>query len=192
MQQFRISSYFRVPLLCTSTKDDRVLLSQLYREFKLSMDVAGASDTVSHQRLIHNLRRRKIPEWITNWVSSFLENRSTTLAIYQNVTKQPAVRTGIPQGSPLSPFLYLSYNADLLDICDRPGTTASSLGFVDDVNIVAYGKGTEENCTTLEITHKKYEKWAMEPYSPHINMSSSIYQGVLNSTCQPPLLLTPK
>ena len=28
----------------------------------LSMDVAGAFDTVSHQRLIHNLQRRKIPE----------------------------------------------------------------------------------------------------------------------------------
>lgn len=35
----------------------------------LSMDVAGSFDTVSHQRLIHNLRKRKIPEWITNWVS---------------------------------------------------------------------------------------------------------------------------
>ena len=47
MQQFRIPSFFRVPLLCTLTKDDRVLLSQLYRVFKLSMDVAGASDTVA-------------------------------------------------------------------------------------------------------------------------------------------------
>ena len=28
----------------------------------LSMDVAGAFDTVLHQRLIHNLQRQKIPE----------------------------------------------------------------------------------------------------------------------------------
>ena len=28
----------------------------------LSMDIAGAFDTVSYQKLIHNLQRRKIPE----------------------------------------------------------------------------------------------------------------------------------
>lgn len=47
----------------------------------LSMDAARAFDTVSHLRLIHNLRKRKIPERIVTWVSSFLKNRSTTLAI---------------------------------------------------------------------------------------------------------------
>lgn len=29
----------------------------------LSIDVAGAFDTVSHQRLLHNLRKRRIPEY---------------------------------------------------------------------------------------------------------------------------------
>ena len=53
----------------------------------LSMNVAGAFDTVSHQRLIYNLQRRKIPEWITNWVSNFLKDQSTTLVIHQNVTQ---------------------------------------------------------------------------------------------------------
>lgn len=37
----------------------------------LSMDVAEAFDTVSHPRLIHNLRKRKNPEWITSWINSF-------------------------------------------------------------------------------------------------------------------------
>ena len=47
----------------------------------LCLDVAGAFDNVSHQRLIHNLRKRKIPEWIANWVASFLSNRRTTVAL---------------------------------------------------------------------------------------------------------------
>ena len=126
----------------------------------LSMDVAGAFDTVSHRRLIHNLRKRKIPKWITDWTASFLENRKTTLAINRRATGEFAVRTGIPQGSPISPILYLFYNADLLEICQRPGTNTSALGFVDDVNVLAYGKSTEENCRTLERIHRKCELWA--------------------------------
>ena len=70
------------------------------------------------------------------------------------------MRTGIPQGSPLSSILYLFYNADLLEICERPGTNTSAIGFVDDANILAYGKSTEENCKTLESIHRQCEKWA--------------------------------
>ena len=62
----------------------------------LSMDVAGVFDTVSHQRLTHNLRKRKIPKWITDWLNSFLNDRSTTLAINRKATGRFAVRTGIP------------------------------------------------------------------------------------------------
>ena len=48
----------------------------------LSMDVAGAYDKVLHRRLIYNLRKRKILKWITDLVDSFLNERSTTLAIH--------------------------------------------------------------------------------------------------------------
>ena len=124
------------------------------------MDVAGAFDTVSNQRLTHNLRKRKIPKWITDWLNSFLSDRSTTLAINRRVTGRFAVRTGIPQGSPLSSILYLFYNAELLEICDRPGKNTSAIGFVDDANILAYGKSTEENCKTLKAIHRQCETWA--------------------------------
>ena len=127
----------------------------------LSMDVAGAYDTVSHQRLIHNLRRRKIPQWVTNWIECFLKNRRTTLTINRRTTDEFDARTGIPQGSPISPILYLFYNADLLDICNRPGTKTSGLGFVDDINVLAYGKSTQEYCRTLERIHRECERWAL-------------------------------
>ena len=45
-------------------------------------------------------------------------------------------------------------------VCERPGSNTSALGFVDDINMLAYGKSTEENCKTLEVIHKKCEKWA--------------------------------
>ena len=76
------------------------------------------------------------------------------------MTDEFAVQTGILQGLPISPILYLFYNADLLEICERPGTNSSALGFVDDTNILAYSTSTEENCRILENLHKKCEHWA--------------------------------
>src|SRR4030095_15825212 len=43
------------------------------------MDITGAFNNVHHQRLIHNMRKRKIPAEITQSVQSFLSNRSTRL-----------------------------------------------------------------------------------------------------------------
>lgn len=58
------------------------------------------------------------------------------------------------------PTLYLFYNANLLEICERPGTATSAIGFIDNVNILAYGTSTEGNIKTLERLHINCEAWA--------------------------------
>ena len=56
------------------------------------------------------------------------------------------------------------------NICNRPGTNAAGMGFVDDVNILAYGKSTEENCKTLQKILNDCERWAARHgsvFAPH-------------------------
>jgi hypothetical protein len=60
------------------------------------------------------------------------------------------------QGSPLTLILCLFYNADLIDACNSPSITATSIGFCDDANVLAFGKNTEETCFILKDIHSRY------------------------------------
>jgi hypothetical protein len=121
----------------------------------LSVDMTGAFDRVVPARLLHNMRERKIPEWIVKWVGSFISNRTTTLCLPGYNTNAFPTHAGITQGSPLSPILFLFYNANLVDICNPPIFPASGIGFVDNANALACGKSTEENCRTLQAIHQR-------------------------------------
>ena len=125
----------------------------------LLLDVSGAFDNVSHIRLLHNLRKRRVDEKTVKWVASFLSNRHTSIAIDGYCSAEYEINTGIPQGSPLSPILYLFYNADLIDACNHEADTIST-GYIDDVAILAWGKTTEQTCETLSKTLEKARQWA--------------------------------
>jgi hypothetical protein len=126
----------------------------------LSLDMTRAFDRVVLARLLHNMRERNILEWIVKWVSSFISNRTTTLCLPGYNTDAFLTHTGIPQGSPLSPIFFLFYNANLVDACNLPTSPSSGIGFVDDVNALAFSKTTENNCRTLQSVHERCLEWA--------------------------------
>jgi Reverse transcriptase (RNA-dependent DNA polymerase) len=79
-------------------------------------------------------------------VTDFLSDRRTEVRVNEFTLPEARVAVGIPQGSPISPILYLFYNADLLENCENIRLRTSAIGFVDDVNILTYGESTEQNC----------------------------------------------
>lgn len=125
----------------------------------LLLDVSGAFDNVSHARLLHNLRKRKIDERTVRWVASFLSNRHTHIKIGGFQSTEYAISTGIPQGSPLLPILYLFYNADLIDMCNQDANVLPT-GYIDDIAILAWAETTEKTCDILSRTLQKAQQWA--------------------------------
>jgi hypothetical protein len=99
----------------------------------------GAFDRVVQAWLQHNIRERRIPEWIVKWVGSLINNRTTTLCLPGYYPDTFSTHLGIPQSSPLSPILFLFYNAKLVTICNPPKLPACATSFIDDVNALASG-----------------------------------------------------
>jgi hypothetical protein len=105
----------------------------------LFLDVRGAFDNVSSDRLLHTLRHFGCPTPIISWSTSFLTSRSTALSFDGRTDQQRPITTGIPQGSPASPILFLLYLHPLFDaLCDSdPGLWWPS--YIDDVAFVVHG-----------------------------------------------------
>ena len=72
---------------------------------------------------------------------------------------EPA-RTGIPQGLPVSPILFLFFNTPLIKGYKRLELLVQTGGFVDDIHLLAYSKSTERNYQILEKAYRKYARQA--------------------------------
>ena len=118
------------------------------------MNVAGAFNNVHHDRLIHNLRKRKIPGRITGWVRSFLKDRTTRLKFNNIISQIIHISTSISQESSISSILYIYYNNDLLDISNKKKLR---LNFINDINYEINESMTEENAIQLQKMLEKAE-----------------------------------
>ena len=126
----------------------------------LSLDISGAYDRVLPKILQQILERKGIPLWLSSWILSFCTSCSTTLVFDDSESSAIPIHCGVPQGSPLSPILFLFYISELHETVHSPSTGVSALGFADDTNLLAFGHSLKSNLLKLKNTHLKYLSWA--------------------------------
>lgn len=117
------------------------------------LDVTGAFDNIARLRLLHNLRVKRLDERLVRWIDAYLSGRMTILKTGEYVTEWLKITVGTPQRSPLSPILFLFYNAPLLEALASRGIFAS--GFVDDIGLLVGGRSAKENNDTLVKAHEE-------------------------------------
>jgi len=114
----------------------------------LFLDVEGAFPNAVTDRLIHNLRRRRLPAIHIKFIRNLLENRRTRMKFDDYISLVIEITNGIGQGDPLSMILYIIYNADLLELARMPDE--NSIGFVDDALVIAIGPTFKKTTKTLK------------------------------------------
>ena len=108
----------------------------------LFLDIEGAFPNAVTSKLIHSMRKRGLPEQIVNFAKMMLEKRSTSLRFDDHISDPITLDNGIGQGDPLSMALYQYYNADILEIPNRPQESAEA--YIDDAILIATAKTFEE------------------------------------------------
>ena len=70
------------------------------------------------------------------------------------------VAAGVPQGSPLSPVLFILYIASLYKALKQAHPLVSIVGFADDTNLLVFGKYPAANTKQLEKAWETCLQWA--------------------------------
>jgi hypothetical protein len=108
---------------------------QAWRDKRLlslvSFDVKGADNRVNIDILVRRLRKRGIPNKLVEWIIDFCSQRKASVVVNGHSTETADLPlAGLPQGSPLSPILFLYSNADL--VSSKINRNKGAMAFVDD------------------------------------------------------------
>ncbi|KAG6983783.1 RNA-directed DNA polymerase from mobile element jockey [Fusarium oxysporum f. sp. conglutinans] len=124
----------------------------------ISFDVKGAYNGVCKERLLQRMKARGIPENLLRWIDSFCSERTATIVINgQSSESRPLPQAGLLQGSPLSPILFLFFNADLVQTqIDRNG---GAIAFVDDYTAWVSGPTAQSNQRGIQAVIDKALDW---------------------------------
>ncbi|KAI0993335.1 hypothetical protein K3495_g14849 [Podosphaera aphanis] len=96
------------------------------------------------------------PKHVLQWRMSFLSHRKVQVRYPEGVTAQRELDCGVPQGSPISPLLFLLYMAEPM----RSGNSSSRFSYADDVGILGFGPSIAESAAAAQREVDHLLEWA--------------------------------
>ena len=132
--------------MATLTHEVRTLQRPLLKVSTLFLDIKAGFDNVNASKLRALLLSKSIPSYMVDWVSSFLTGRRCTLVFQGSPDISAPVSVGTPQGSPLSPLLFLIYVAPL----HFRIPTGIMVSYVDDFSLTVASPSHKSNIRRLQ------------------------------------------
>ena len=124
----------------------------------LLFDVRGFFDNVNHNRLEAILENLGYAPELVRWTRTFLKDRKVCLSFNSITLDERDQPVGVPQGSPLSPVLSITYTSSLLH--KMRDWNNSSLGmYMDDGILFACAAEWAEVSRLLRARYSVCEEW---------------------------------
>ena len=132
---------------CTAlTETVRTLQRPALKVSSLFLDIKGGFDNVDANILCSSLRCKGVNHYLVFWVRSFLTGRSCRLLFQGSPGIFSSVSVGTPQGSPVSPLLFVIYVAPL----NIPLDQGLVLSYVDDDSLTVSSPSYRTNSRSLQ------------------------------------------
>ncbi|CAF3691628.1 unnamed protein product [Rotaria sp. Silwood1] len=119
-------------------------------------DIKSAFDSVWHDGLIYKMNDFRLPVYLIRWTISFLYRRTAQVELENQLSHSFEIKSGTPQGSPLSPLLYILFTSDSMN--SMPFKVEYGL-FADDTAIFTSSNTTSRVRDRLQESINQFIKW---------------------------------
>ena len=129
----------------------------------ISLDISKAFDRVWHKGLLAKLPMFGLHHTFFSWIFSFLSDRSIAIRVDVYLSKPHSINSGAPQGSVISPVLFILLINHLLF-----STSSSIFSFADDTYLISSFSSSPQH-------------FAYSNISPYRNTSASLLTNDLTN-----------
>ncbi|RKK51436.1 hypothetical protein BFJ69_g17940 [Fusarium oxysporum] len=105
--------------------------------------------------MAHRIREQGWPDHLVRWVESFMVDRSARVRYQDTITSFAPLQCGLPQGSPVSPILFLLYTEPIY----RLGNPQGRFGYADDTAILSIGDTVDETSAMASSSVDEMVRW---------------------------------
>ena len=131
-----------------------------HRSVLVLLDYSKAYDKVWRDGLLSKLIKKGISVKLLRWIQAWLSNRQAWVSYNGVEAKKKTFKEGLPQGSVLSPILFLVYIDDVLsELEDEVGEVSVSM-FADDLAVWSSHRNKAEAARKVQMAVDAIARWS--------------------------------
>ena len=119
------------------------------KSLTLFLDINGGFDNISSTVLTSLLRRKGIPHYFVSWVRFFLADRQYCLIFQGSPNIFLPIQVGTPQGSPVSPLLFVIH----VLVLHIPIPRGIMFSYIDDFTMTVGSLSYQRNCQMFQYLY---------------------------------------